>query len=53
MKAYYKAKGEEVAQNSGYESLKAYEKAAGKEGVEESVLSMLVQDFVAANAVEG
>ena len=51
--ASYKTRGEELAKSSGYDTLKDYEKAAGKDGVKESVLSAMVQDFVADNAVEG
>lgn len=47
----YKTKGAELAEQSGYESLKDLEKASGKDSVKESVLAQLVQDFVAANAV--
>ena len=49
--ATYKSEGAKIAADYGYDTLKEYENAAGKETVKESVLASLVQKFVADNAV--
>ena len=48
----YKTRGADLAKQSGYEDLKAYENAVGKENIEKSVLSIITREGCARQAVE-